>query len=247
MWAVFIVTPLVCLLAFEIGYRIGIYKKNDPDKVHEMPLASTVAATLGLFAFILAFTFSMAANRYEERRNLVLDETNAVKTSYLRMGYLQEPYRTDLRKLLKDYLKERIETIQSKDVASVLKESEKLQKDLWRQAEQLAIKEPLSVPVGLFITSLNEAIDLQETRIAKGFYNSIPEVIWDILFVIAFLSILALGYHAGVVGNRFLLVNLVLIITFSLVMALIKDLETPREGFLMVSQRQLVELYNKLE
>lgn len=247
MWAVFILTPLICLLAFEIGYRIGVYKKHDPDKLHETPLASTVAATLGLFAFILAFTFSLAANRYEERRNLVLEETNAIKTTYLRMGYLEEPQRIPLRKLLKEYLKERIETIQNQNALPGMEKSDQLQNEIWRHAEQIAIKEPHSIPVGLFIKSLNDAIDLHETRIAKNFYNAIPEVIWDILFVIAFLSILGLGYHAGVVGNRFLLVNMVLIVTFSLVMALVKDLETPREGFLQVNERPLIDLYNKWE
>ena len=70
-----------------------------------------VAATLALLAFILAFTFGLAGSWFDVRRRLVIDEANAIGTTYLRAGMLPEPHRSDVRDLLREYVDVRLEAI----------------------------------------------------------------------------------------------------------------------------------------
>ena len=66
-----------------------------------------VAATLGLLAFILAFTFGLAASRFDSRMQVLLDEANAIGTTYLRAGMLPEQGK-QIRALLREYADARL-------------------------------------------------------------------------------------------------------------------------------------------
>ena len=84
LWATFILTLLVVLLAVEIGYRAGVFRHARP--VHEkevVPVGVMVGATLGLLAFLLAFTFGFAANLFQTKRDVQLEEANAIGTTWL--------------------------------------------------------------------------------------------------------------------------------------------------------------------
>src|SRR5215470_13338872 len=90
LWALFISILVVVLLSVECGYRLGKYRRGRHEEEKEAPLGTMVAATLGLLAFILAFTFGLAAARFDARRQVLLDEVNAIGTTYLRAGMLPE-------------------------------------------------------------------------------------------------------------------------------------------------------------
>src|SRR5689334_5863414 len=90
IWTIFPLTLLIGLLAVEAGRRIAsLWRRHAKDRT-EAPAPPIVAATLGLLAFLLAFTFGMAASRFEERKQAVLTESNAIQTSYLRAATLPE-------------------------------------------------------------------------------------------------------------------------------------------------------------
>jgi hypothetical protein len=75
-----------------------------------------VGAALGLLAFILAFTFGLAAARFDNRRQVLLDEANAIGTTYLRAGVL--PERSEqIRTLLRDYVSTRLRAVRSGNIA----------------------------------------------------------------------------------------------------------------------------------
>jgi hypothetical protein len=63
-----------------------------------------MAASLGLLAFFLAFTFGMAGSRFDDRKKLVLEEANTIGTTYLRAELLPEPHRTEIQTLLREYI-----------------------------------------------------------------------------------------------------------------------------------------------
>src|ERR1041385_3638084 len=90
LWALFVVILLVVLLSVEFGYRLGKYRRSRREEEKEAPLGTMVGATLGLLAFILAFTFGLAAARFDSRRQVLLDEANAIGTTYLRAGIIPE-------------------------------------------------------------------------------------------------------------------------------------------------------------
>lgn len=78
---IFAGTILLILLSVECGWRLGKYRRRQPEYELDVPVGAMVAASLGLLAFILAFTFGAAASRFDTRRQLVLEEGNALQTT----------------------------------------------------------------------------------------------------------------------------------------------------------------------
>src|SRR6478752_4984387 len=120
-------------LAVEGGYRLGRSRLTPTSEEKEAPVGAMVGSVLGLFAFVLAFTFGLAANRYEARRQAVLDEANAIGTTYLRAGLLPEPVRGASAGLLREYVDARLAMVQEARHAEGLARSEELQRRLWAQ------------------------------------------------------------------------------------------------------------------
>ena len=94
IWGVFLATVAVVVLAIEGGVRLGQFRRRRSEQEDRPPVGEMVAATLALLAFMLAFAFGLAASRYDVRRGLVVDEANAIGTTYLRAALLPEPHRT---------------------------------------------------------------------------------------------------------------------------------------------------------
>lgn len=245
LWSIFIFTFILLLLAFKSGEILGKRHRLTAEKEDRSPIGSIVGATLGLLAFLLAFSFGLAASRFDERRTLVIDEANAIGTTYLRAGYLSEPYRRRIRDLLKEYVFVRIEALKPGKLEQGIKKSEELQDQLWQQAVNVAENNFDSDLVALFVKSLNEVIDLHTKRINVGIRFRIPFIVWAMLYVVTFLSIGSLGYQFGLVHTRYIGITVLLILTFSSVILLIWDLDRPQEGFVQVSQQSLVDLMNK--
>jgi hypothetical protein len=245
LWGVSVAILLVVLLSVECGYRLGLYRRHRPEHEKEAPVGTMVGATLGLLAFILAFTFGLAAARFDARRQVLLDEANAIGTTYLRAAILPEK-REELRALLRDYVDTRLKAVRSGDIAEGISQSEKIQSQLWANAVAVGEKNPNSIVVGLFIQSLNEVIDLHAKRVQAAVRSRIPGAIWVGLFAVAALALATMGYHAGLAGTRRSLAILAVAVTFSVVIELIADLDRPREGVLKVSQQALTDLQRSM-
>ena len=246
LWALFVGILLVVLFSVEFGYRLGKYRRSRREEEKEAPLGTMVGATLGLLAFILAFTFGLAANRFDNRRQVLLDEANAIGTTYLRAGMLPESGE-QIRGLLREYVSVRLNAVRSQNLAEGIRRSEDIQQKIWTEAETVGNKNPNSILVGLFIQSLNEMIDLHAKRVQAGVRSRIPGAIWLGLFAVACLSFATMGYHAGLSGTRRSLAILAVAVTFSVVIELIADLDRPLEGVLRVSQQALLDVQQSMK
>ena len=245
LWALFVSILAIVLLSVECGYRLGKYRRSRHEQEKEAPLGTMVGATLGLLAFILAFTFGLAAARFDSRRQVLLDEANAIGTTYLRAGMLPERGE-QIRGLLREYVGARLEAVRSGNVAEGVRRSEELQQKVWSEAETLGQKNASSIVVGMFVQSLNQMIDLHAERLQAGLRSRIPGAIWLGLFAVAALSLAAMGYHAGLSGTRRSLAIVAVAVTFSVVIELIADLDRPREGILRVSQQALLDVQRSM-
>jgi hypothetical protein len=245
LWALLIGIILVVLLSVEIGYRIGRVRAS---RVHEMetPVGEMVTATLGLLAFVLAFTFGLAATRFDAKRQLLVDEANAIGTAYLRAEMLPER-RDEIRALLREYVEIRIDAINPGKLAQSIRHSEDLQNRLWALAVPIAAKNPNSIIVGLFVQSLNDVIDLHTKRLTAALRNRIPFAIWAALYGISVFSFAAMGYHSGLTGTTRSLVVIAVAFTFSVVIVLIADLDRSQEGVLKVSPQALIDLRQSMK
>ncbi|MGD9635129.1 MAG: hypothetical protein AB7G28_01550 [Pirellulales bacterium] len=244
LWMMFVATVGVVLVAVEIGYQLGRYRRTHAPET-DAPVGAMVGATLGLLAFILAFTFGLAASRFDERRRTVLDEANAIGTTYLRAGTLDEPERTETRRLLREYVDLRLSAIEQGKIEPLLPESARLHNQLWSQAEAAARKDRSDV-TGLFLESLNQTIDLHATRLMVGLRSRIPLTIWGALYSVALLTMATMGYQEGLSGTRRSIASLAVVIIFSIVMLLIVDLDRPLEGQLRTSQQPLIDLQKSM-
>ena len=245
LWALFTATVLGCLFSVELGFRLGKYRRRRPDREQEEPVGTMVAATLGLLAFMLAFTFGMAESRFETRKQLVLDEANAIGTAYLRAELLSAPYNEEIRNLIRQYVDVRLEALRPGKVEQAIVKSESLQDELWSRTVFVAERDTRPMLVGLFIQSLNDVIDIHAKRVAAGLRDRIPAAIWTALYAVAGLSMGVLGYRTGLGGRRSVISTIVLAITFAAVMLLIADLDRPGGGVIKVSQMALVDVQNK--
>ena len=100
--------------------------------------------------------------------------------------------------------------------------------------------------VSLYLDSLNETIDLNETRITAGLYARVPETILLLLIVGSVLGIGMVGYSAGLTERRSLISAVVLAIALGAVIMILVDLDRPREGFIQVSQQPLIDLQRQI-
>jgi hypothetical protein len=211
-------------------------------------VGSIIGATLGLLAFILAFTFGVAASRFDTRKQLVLEESNAIGTTYLRADLLPEPHRAEIRNLLREYVDVRLPKggLTPENTAKAVVRSEQLHNELWSQTASLGRINTASIVVGLFIQSLNDVIDLHSKRVTAGLYNRIPAIVWIVLCIVTVLAMTGIGYQIGLSGKRSLIAAFALVLTFSGVLMLIADLDRPQQGLVTVSQRAMVELQKQM-
>lgn len=244
---IFILFAVITLITSESGYRVGLWwQERTPDE-REGPTPMIVGSLLALMAFLLATTMGMATDRFDGRRSLVLSEANAIGTTYLRAGYLPEPDSREIRKLLGEYMKLRIATSDQTDLARKISRSIEIHSELWSIAEKMARAAPESHVLALYIESLNELIDLHETRVTVGIYARVPETILLLLIFGSILTLGMVGYNAGLTRRRSPLTAIVLIIVLGAVITLVFDVDRPQGGLLRVSQQPLLDLQQQIE
>jgi hypothetical protein len=245
LFALYLITAALVLGSTEAGWRLGNRRRQRPEHEKDAPVGTIVGATIGLLAFLLAFTFGMAASRFDTRKQLVLQEANAIGTAYLRAELLPEPQRGDVRNLLREYAALRVGGVTVIMAPEVMARSSALHDHLWAGAVAAGNQSPNSIVVGLFIESLNDVIDLDATRITAG-RNRIPDTIWLALYFVTILSMAAIGYQFGLTGEHSWPVSILLALVFTSVLMLIADLDRPQHGWLRVSQQAMVDLINKI-
>ena len=246
LWGVFLATVALIMVAIEAGYWLGNQRRRRARDEDKTPLGEMVAATLGLVAFLLAFTFGLAASRFDVRRGLILEEANAIGTAHLRTSLLPEPQQAESRKLLREYVALRSVDASDDRIAECVVRSEAIHGELWTQAVEASQAATSPVLVSLYIQSLNEMIDLHSKRITLGLRNRIPAAIWAALYFVSCLGLAVMGYHAGLAATGRSLAVLALVLTFSAVIVLIADLDRPQEGFLRVDQSAMISLRKTL-
>ena len=249
-WLIFAIFIILLLSASEIGYRLGWRAQSKINEPTRSQVNMLQAASLGLLALLLGFTFSMALTRFDTRKQLVLDEANAIGTTYLRAQLLPNPARKEVSNLLRRYVDVRLEFYQvginQSGLQKVDDDTEKLHSALWSYAIAVGGQDPRAIPTGLFIQSLNEVIDLHAKRVtALG--NHVPESIFILLLVVATLALGLIGYGAGMGRDRNILPTVISVILIASVILLIMDLDRPRRGLIKVSQQSMVHLQEGLK
>jgi hypothetical protein len=241
------------LLLLEIGRRIGVRRLTKDPEGARAGTGAVEGAVFALLGLLVAFTFSGAASRFDDRRALIVEETNDIGTAYLRLDLLPASAQPALRDLFRRYVDSRLETYRKMldpDAAKAeLAHSTKLQEEIWRQA--LAASQMQGAPPSaamLLLPALNQMIDITTTRTMAAQLHP-PMVVFAMLFGLALAGALLAGY--GMAGGRAR--SWLHMVGFAAVLAgavyVIIDLEYPRLGLIRVEafDKALVELRSSMK
>jgi hypothetical protein len=233
----------VILGATAVGLLIGRSVRHKAESLRE-PFGVMQAALLGFMGLVLAFGLSLAVGRYEDRRAAVVEEGNALGTTYLRAQTIAEPARTQSLALLQRFADTgiRISTTvpDSPEEQHAIADSGRLQRQLWALAGQTLRREPNGSAARLYVESLNETFDAQDSRV-YGLRNRVPTAVLllEVVGSAAALGLLAvhlttLGRGVLTVAMAAVLVTLILVVTF--------DLDRPTRGLIRVPDTPLVDV-----
>jgi len=224
------------LVMIEIGRRIAVWRRSrDPDD-DKVGLSTIEGAIFALFGLMIAFTFSGAASRFNEKRMLVAEEANTIETAYLRLQLLPPESRAPLQSLLRDYTDSRIETYRRLPNVTAAEEemarSKKLQEEIWTASVVATGRAEAHPDAGkLLLPALNDMIDITTTR-AMALQIHPPRIIYMLLFGLGVLCSLLAGYRMSGSKHRSWLHILTFAIVTVSVVYVILDVEYPRWGLI---------------
>jgi len=232
------------LLACELGFvwhRRSVAKGGgDYEPGEEMHV---LAAALGLLALMIAFTFEMAQGRYEDRRQLVVDEANAIVQTYLQSQLLANPGREQLGKQLREYVDIRLGYFESggdrAKIETYDETSKAMHVDLWRtmlRATQdvrgtttvLLVSEPLA-------RMIDAQADRRSSRVAR-----VPAEVMQALAIYSLITAFTLGYIMGNVRTRHRSASTILFVLTTVSIMVTLDLDNPISGGIRLSPEPLL-------
>lgn len=251
IFAAFLLFSLLAVL--ELGRRLGLSHMRVRGSSSKGS-ATVETAVFALFGLLLAFTFSGAATRFEHRRDLVVQEANAIGTAYLRIDLLDQQTQERLYPLFKSYVQSRLDAYQSitsgqAEFKAKLAESTKIQVEIWQVATAGASRAKSPSVMNLVLPPINDMIDITSTRLA-AMRNHPPTIIFVLLVAFSFACALIAGYSMSVDSRRNWLHMILFTICVAGTIYVILDLEYPRYGFIRVDSvdvhlRDLLESMKK--
>jgi len=246
IWAVTVGFIVLSLVAYQVGYIGGDWWQRRTPGEDEGPTGVLVGSLLALMAFLLAIAMGMAADRFDTRRGLVLEQANAIGTTYLRAGYLPAPANEDTRELLREYAPLMIAPSDFTAIEAHHVQALELERQMWSIIENIVLETGGSDVQSTYIESLNDTIDLHESRWVAGVYARVPPTVGWLLIGGSILAIGMLGYGAGLTQKRSVISAVVTIIALAAVITLVVDLDRPRDGFITVSQQPLIDVISQI-
>lgn len=211
---------------------------------NEQDLDFVIGAVLTLLGLLIGFSFSMAINRYDQRKNYEEEEANAIGTEYVRADILPQAEAVKIRGLLLKYLDQRIEFYRIEDrrqLAELAAQTTQLQGDMWALVETAAAANPTPLSTTA-VTGMNDVLNRQGYTQA-AWWNRLPVAAWGLMGAIAVVCSALVGFAARRPrGLLFLIVPLAVSISFML----IADIDSPRGGLIWVTPQNLITLQKSL-
>ncbi len=235
-----------------MGWKLGRRRASTQGKDVNEGLGAVEGAIFGLMGLLLAFTFTGAAARFDHRRDLIVEEVNAIGTAWLRLDLLEQGARNETRALMRQYVDRRLEVyrnVRNPDViaAALVKVSE-TQAHLWARLIAAA-REDRSIPVAqVVLPAFNAVFDIAETR-QRATEMHPPAAIYVMLCALVLVSAFLAGFGQARASRQSLLHLAGFAAITSVSIYLILDMEYPRLGLIRVDSfdQALVELRSSMD
>lgn len=238
------------LVSLEIGRRLAL--RAAPGTGDKEGLGVIDGAIFALLGLLVAFTFSGAAARFEERRHLIVEEANDIGTAYLRIDLLPAEAQPEIRDLFRQYVDARLaiyRDLRDLDIVrSRMTRSQELQGEIWSKSVAASKQTNTTTASMLLLPALNAMFDITTVRLGAT-ENHPPKVIFAMLALIALASSLMAGYEMAGAKRRSWLHTLGYAVILSIAVYVILDLEYPRLGLIRVdaSDHFLVDVRNSMK
>jgi SNF family Na+-dependent transporter len=230
----------------ELGFRVAkLTKKHFPES-YLSEIDSVQTSLLGLLALLIAFTFSMALQRYDSRSDAVVDEANAIGTTYLRTQLLPIDNQAEIQHALRDYVDLRVHTStlspsREGELSKLFDEANTKLDQLWQYTMQQVPANANPATIGLFVQALNEMIDSFGRRSAV-IERHVPDTVLGLLAIVFTMTSIVIGYNAGIKRQRPSKITYLMVLLIVMLVYAILDLDHPRQGLIKVSQKPLLDL-----
>lgn len=232
--ALVLVLFMLLLAVLEAGRRLGLRRPVPHAAGTERGVAAVEGAVFALFGLLLAFTFTSAATRYDERRDLIAQEANAIGTAWLRLDLLPAAQQPEARALMRRYVQARLAQVadvrDAARTAAAAGEVERLQAGLWALCSRAAQAAPTPVLATVLLPALNDMIDITTTRAAAAAKHP-PMVIFGMLLALSLAATLLAGYAMSGDHGPPLLHMVAFAAVTAATLYVIVELEYPRLGF----------------
>jgi hypothetical protein len=231
---------LFFLPCFWIATQVGSWvhqRRRNHKELNRDDLGFAIGGSLTLLGLIVGFSFSMAVDRYNQRRNYEEQEANAIGTEFVRVGLLPAPDSEKVRKMLSQYLEQRTLWYTSRDeqqLTQIDARTAQLQDQLWAATAAPLAGQSSAVPA-MILSGMNDVLNSQGYAQA-AWRNRIPVSAWMLLVIISMFCNLVIGYGAH---GRSKFIFLILPIVLSVSLFLIADIDTPRRGLIRVNPQNL--------
>jgi hypothetical protein len=249
LWIIDALFLAVMLAASEAGFRLGRRAESNTTDETKSQIWVVESGLLGVLALLLGFTTSMAVTRFEVRKQLAVEEANAIETSGLRTQLLPVAERNEIATLLCEYVDVRLQYAHAGDDLAQLRplrgRALQLQREFWPRAVAYAREDPNAVKAGLLLQSLNQAIDLESAR-WMAFMNRVPQTLIYVIVVMGILAATVVGYAFGLAGQHRVFSVCILALSVTLVLGVIIDLDEPTRGRILVGQQPMIDLQGQL-
>ncbi|MDH4092581.1 MAG: hypothetical protein OEV74_10640 [Cyclobacteriaceae bacterium] len=241
--AIILFVLLIAFYLFGFQMRKQMIKRNPEKNIED--LGAINGTLLGLLALLLAFTFSMSNSRFDTRRQLIIQEANAIGTVILRTEIYPDSIRRLLKDQLNEYLEARIAFLESgmniKKLENTYIHANQISSKIWTTAATYARVDNITTRTAELLPALNEMIDLTTTRRAAG-ESTIPDSIMYFLFILCICSAFLLGYDRK---NDF---DWIVVVGFAIMLSAtvftIIDMDRPRSGLINMNNpnQKIIEL-----
>lgn len=235
-WLLFLAVGMLLFASSALGHELALATRINDDDHHHDQLTALGEGLFVLLGLLLGFTVAMAQLHFDERRQLVVDEANAIGTTMLRAELLPEPQRGKTLECLRQY------AVVRRDTATVgpeksLPPTKVLQSQIWEQMVAVASRNQTAV-MATYINALNEMIDVSEKRLA-AFEHRVPKLVWIIIILVAVFQSFIAGFS---LKRRFWLSLVLTSLVMAVVIALIADLDASYTGLIHIEQNSIDRL-----
>ncbi len=245
LWALGLGYLVFLLAVSEVGIAAGRGARARHRTYDQASLGVIQTGVLGLLGLLLAFTYAQAADRYQNRRRLLVSEANAIGTFRLRTSFLPEADRAEADRLLARYVDLRITEESGRwDLAALrarFRESEAIHQGLWEATTRHLRTRPSTILDGLLVSSLNELIDLHTSRLT-AYEDRVPGAVLGLVVLVSALALLLVGFTLGLAAQRGYIFVLALAVAVVAVAIIVVDLDRSHRGLVRTSQSALRQL-----